>query len=214
MNNGRITGNISTIALVTLSLAVLAIGGAALFVTSARHGGERGLVATTTVALASTTVATTSTPAESVVAQKKSAAPPRFALCTANDLTGMADWQSTGRSLAGDLSITNSSRASCSLSHDDYLQIMSDDQVLPVSQATNTTAGAYEDLSPGSRADLRFLWSNWCGESLLAPAYVRLILPKNGGYLRVPLIDPGGHPRSETPRCDAPGAYSSVSIWR
>ncbi|MDE1874535.1 MAG: hypothetical protein KGI79_01460 [Patescibacteria group bacterium] len=139
---------------------------------------------------------------------------PDFRLCTANDLTGMADWQGATGALAGTLRVTDSASSACSLSHDDYMQIMSGDQVLPVGQIADGSVNSYTDLQPRDSVSLRFVWYNWCDGALQAPASVRLILPLGGGYLQVPVIDSNGTPLSDAPACGSPQTYSSLAIWQ
>ena len=138
---------------------------------------------------------------------------PSFRLCSANDLTGMAHWQGATGALYGTLTLTNSSNTPCSLSHDDYLQILNGTNVLPVGQVANASASAYTDLGSGDSTDMNFLWRNWCGSGFSGTAFLRFIMPSNGGYLRVPVIDANGNNQTDTPRCDATGTYSSVAIW-
>ncbi|MBX4209533.1 DUF4232 domain-containing protein [Candidatus Parcubacteria bacterium] len=243
MNTKNTKGNSSTLSLVVLAIVVMAIGLVAVLtdIRRASYGTDAAAAALATTSASNATTTATSTAASSSVTAKaapkktsvtpaKAAAPVKtaatsstpvssntslkWALCTANDLTGTANWQGASGSLSGTLNITNSSKANCSLSHDVYLQILSGNQVLPVGQLGNADANSYTDLAPGDGVPLGFIWSNWCGASLSSAAYVRLILPTNGGYLRVPVIDAAGRAHYDAPRCDSPQAYSSVKIWQ
>ncbi|HEU0080522.1 MAG TPA: DUF4232 domain-containing protein [Candidatus Paceibacterota bacterium] len=132
-------------------------------------------------------------------------------LCTANDLTGMAALQGASGSLAGTLTVTNSSKRPCAFSHDVTLQILSGSTVLPVVQLQNVSAGSIADLQPGDSVDLRFMWSNWCRAALSAPGAVRLVLASSG-YLKVPFIASSGAPQYDSPRCDSQSLQSYVTI--
>lgn len=130
-------------------------------------------------------------------------------LCTANDLSGRASWVRSGSYLTGELVLKNS-RADCVLPRASSVSIYAGNTLLADRQTSRPAADAL--LKSGEEKKVRFTWSNWCGQTVSRPEYVRFTLPGDLGYLRVPLIDANGRALYDAPVCAASGLQSTVDL--
>lgn len=133
--------------------------------------------------------------------------------CTANDLTGSAEWYTNqDGSLGGRMKIVNSSSHPCSLSSDSQLSVLSGGRILPIVFGNQMEKGSYIDIESGQSTFISFTWSNWCGTRSSYNKSVRLVLPRNAGYVEAPVIDSLGRALSNMPRCDSSSSVSTLTI--
>ncbi len=219
---------------VVLALIVLGIGALIVMTGRSRARFEDASVAaqaaSTTASLATTSALAKSAakPAVKSTATAKPAAAPtpkaysyssstvvvgtNAPLCTANDLTGMAHLQGASGSVAGTVSVTNSSKRPCMFSHDVRLQLLSGNTALNIIQTANYSSGTLSDMMPGDTVDLGFVWGNWCRSALSSAASVRVMLASGEGYLKVPFIAADGRAQSDSPSCVASSTQSYIYI--
>lgn len=136
---------------------------------------------------------------------------PQGRACTANDLTGKASWSTNGTYLTGTLRVKNASQTECVLSKNFSLSIYSGTELITSNQTSSPRQSAL--LRAGAEKDIWFSWSNWCGSNITRSAFVRLDLPENRGYIRVPVIDSYGYAQSGNPSCQNQNGGSDIDTW-
>lgn len=145
------------------------------------------------------------------MAQEEPMPEPIGRVCYANDLTGKASWSTNGTYLTGTVRIKNSSQTDCVLSKDFSLSMYLDTELVTRKQTSNPSQSIL--LTPGAEKDIWFSWSNWCGANSSRSAFIRVDLPENQGYLRIPVIDSLGYAQSGYPTCQNRTKDSSIETW-
>jgi len=133
---------------------------------------------------------------------------------TVEELTATATWQGATGSLAGRILFTN--RGSAPLTLQGVPQVAIQDvagATLEVQAEPMPGSGAVlpVTLLPGGRAEVPFVWRNYCGPKLAGPLSLRVTLP-GGQQVIAPVLDPTGAPLGDTPRCDEANAPSSLAV--
>jgi uncharacterized protein DUF4232 len=134
--------------------------------------------------------------------------------CAADDLAMAAGgWGGATGSMAGGATLINVSIDRCRLSGKPAVELLTNGRVITSRAARPSTDGEPIVLPPGGVAGVITVWMNWCGDPPELPLRLRLVLPDDGGTL-VGVIRPwanmGAH--VQVPRCDAPGADSTIGV--
>jgi len=145
--------------------------------------------------------------------------PPGTRVCTPADLTATADWQGATGSMAGGIGVTNVNSTACVLDGPPKLVVIkAGTTTMPTAySAAGAGAGGTEPpgpglLEPGDHGSWWVFWTNWCGQDLV-PTSVTVTLPDGGGtVVAVAGSSTPGPGMGGTPRCDAPGSPSSLTV--
>jgi uncharacterized repeat protein (TIGR01451 family) len=145
--------------------------------------------------------------------------PPTTRVCTPDDLTATAEWQGATGSMAGAIRVTNVSSSAC--------VVDGPPKVALIKAGTTTMPTAYSAsqvlpggtgppgpglLEPGDQGSWWLFWTNWCGRDLV-PTTVAVTLPDGGGtVVAVAGSSTPGPGMGGTPRCDAPGSPSPLTV--
>ncbi|MEN6408652.1 MAG: DUF4232 domain-containing protein, partial [Anaerolineaceae bacterium] len=127
------------------------------------------------------------------------------AACKLPQMIILADYTSAASPLVGELTFTNMSGAACQIGGVPIVQMVTSKQKdMKVQQTPASASEAPITLNSGESLKAQFTWSNWCGD---APEGVIFMVSLSGytGNIAVPLQDPNGQPRLETPKCDQSG---------
>ena len=107
--------------------------------------------------------------------------------------------------------LTNRGATACTLQGRPRIQLVdTGGHPLPIEEKVSPEPDDRFVLQPGQRASAAFVWRNWCRPSPVGPLSVLLTLPGGGGQLTV--RNGQGGSGSETPRCDAPTAASTLVV--
>jgi hypothetical protein len=141
---------------------------------------------------------------------------PAAQACTTDDLTGSASWQGATGSLAGSLTLFNVGDATCVLPGQIHAELVDGNgqtlAVDTVAAPAGTAPSAGVALPPAWRGSVGLVWRNWCHGSVRGPIAVRLALGTGAAHqVTVVVTGPDGQPPAGMPRCDAPGARSTLS---
>ena len=137
--------------------------------------------------------------------------------CRGSDLTAQGGWQGADGALAGALVVANAAAAPCALQGRPAVQLVDSrgfflaTTAAPLPTAT-VAAAAPVTLPPGGQAVARFLWRNWCDAPPGGALSLVVRLPGDLAPLTVPATAADGRPQRDTPRCDAPGAGSTLAV--
>jgi len=145
--------------------------------------------------------------------------PPTTRVCAPGDLTATAEWQGATGSMAGGIGVTNVSPTACVLDGPPRLAlIIAGSTTMPTAYSASlvlpggTTPPGPGLLEPGDQGRWWLSWTNWCGGDLV-PTTLAVTLPDGSGTVAaVPASSPPGPGMSGKPRCDAPGAPSSLTV--
>ncbi len=150
------------------------------------------------------------------------AAPPHGPPCRAADLEiGRAFLDGATGSLAGGFTLANTGPRACVVEGVPRVELVDGGgRTLPVSQADpGSRRGQPVELEPGQAvpnlraepppgvATVFLVWMNWCHAAPVGPVRFRVWLP-DGSLIGRARADRGGN----TPRCDSPGAASTLSV--
>ncbi|HEX5501506.1 MAG TPA: DUF4232 domain-containing protein [Thermomicrobiales bacterium] len=132
--------------------------------------------------------------------------------CAAGDLAASLAWQGATGALGGPLVFVNQSHAPCALTGRPGVALVDGQgRTLSAQQQdgppVHGATGAGVILQPQQGAIAIVQWRNWCGQPPAAPLAALVTLPGNGGQLRAVIPGPPA-----TPRCDQPGAPSTLAI--
>jgi hypothetical protein len=150
-----------------------------------------------------------SAPPRPAAPARPGAVPPGTPACTADRLHATAGWEGATGSLAGWVRVTSRAGASCSLRGYPAIQLLDQQgRALP----TRTGRAGRSQVTPvlvrpGTAATVTFVWRNWCAPR---PGLLGLRVTLPGGGSVVPAVE-APTPRELAPRCDAPGAPSTLS---
>lgn len=146
--------------------------------------------------------------------------PPGTRTCAPADLTATAAWGGTTGSIAGSIRVTNVSSTACVLDGPPELVVIkAGTKTMPTTYSVAAGPGPSGTqppgpglLEPGDHGVWWLSWGNWCGQDLV-PTTAVVTLPDGSGSLiagpgsSTPNLGIGG-----TPRCDAQGSPSSLSV--
>jgi hypothetical protein len=120
--------------------------------------------------------------------------------------------------LAGGVQVTNLGSSACVLTGPPQVELRADGATIDVTTTTYRSVNADQPseapavlLGPGEQAQAPWSWQNWC-EGPLTKFDVIVTLPDGSGPVLASYFGPGGQD-GETPRCDAPDAASTLSIF-
>jgi hypothetical protein len=146
------------------------------------------------------------------------AVPPGTSACTTAQVLIQHSWAGATGSLAGGVEVTNLGSSACALTGPPHVELRADGGPLAVTITTYRSVNADQPseappvlLGPGAQAQAPMVWSNWCGGPL-TKIVVIVRLPDGSGPVLASYVGPGGQD-GETPRCDAPGAGSSLDVF-
>lgn len=132
--------------------------------------------------------------------------------CKLPQMIILADYTSVSGPLVGEMTFTNMSGAACQIGGVPTVQMVTSKQKdMGVQQTPANASEAPITLNNGDSLKTQFTWSNWCGD---APEGVIFMVSLAGyhGSIAVPLQDPNGQPRLETPKCDKSGDPSTLTM--
>jgi hypothetical protein len=135
--------------------------------------------------------------------------------CTSADLAlDAGGWGGATGSLAGGAVVINVSSNPCRVGGRPALGLFAKkgDAIAGGGAAESGTAGDAVVLSPGGVASIITVWSNWCGAPPPRPLFLSLSLANGGGHLAAMIREIGPSSADEVPRCDAPGAGSTIGV--
>jgi Protein of unknown function (DUF4232)/Putative zinc-finger len=145
-------------------------------------------------------------------------------VCLPTSLAATADYQGATGSMAGSIILTNTGTEQCRLEGVPQVQLRDrSGQVLAVDQKTMSVDGNEQPvtLSPGQQASVFFVWSNWCPPgtpetSAASPIpggiSFQVTVVGNKGAIIAPAQHEDGSTVALLPRCDAPGATSTLAV--
>jgi len=133
--------------------------------------------------------------------------------CTSEDLALSAEgWGGATGSLAGGATVVNVSSATCAVAGRPASVLLDARGKVIARQASGPASSSdVVALPPGGVAGVTTVWQNWCGTPPRRPLSLRLSLPAGGGDLSA-VLRPGRGTLDGVPRCDAPGAGSTVGL--
>ncbi len=144
--------------------------------------------------------------------------------CGAAQLSAKASYQGATGSMAGAIIFTNSGSTQCTLQGTAEVTLIdANGDKLPVVQKMMSLDGSERPvtLDPGRQASLFFVWSNWCPAGTAETSSASPIsgglsflvtMRDSSGTVTVPVESVGSTNGNLTPRCDAPGRDSSLSV--
>jgi hypothetical protein len=160
-----------------------------------------------------------------LVACTPSASPGAVRLCSAADLSLTARWQGATGALAGGLRLDVTGPTGCALPGQLQVQLVdAQGQALLVDEVaaaalcddpqatTSCLSQTTVEVEPGHSALVRFVWQNWCDPPPSGSVGVEVTLPAEPRPLSAPIVDAAGNPSVDAPRCDAPGALSTLAV--
>lgn len=162
--------------------------------------------------------------AEDVPASPTPSADASVPNCQTRNLAATADYQGATGSMAGSIIVTNTGAEACRLSDVPKVRILDPNvQALTIDQKTMSVDGNLQPVTllPGQQASLFFVWSNWCPPGTLETTSAspvaggvsfQVALASDGDTLTAAARHEDGKPVSLLPRCDAPGAASTLSV--
>jgi uncharacterized protein DUF4232 len=138
--------------------------------------------------------------------------------CTTARALVQAGWGGAGGSLAGGVAVTNLGSSACVLAGPPHVELRADGATIEVVTTSYRSVNADQPseappvlLEPGEQAQAPWNWQNWCGGPL-TKLEVIVTLPDGSGPAQASYFGPGGQD-SETPRCDAPDAPSTLGVF-
>jgi hypothetical protein len=146
------------------------------------------------------------------------ALPSGTSLCTTAESRFEVGWDGATGSLAGDVAVTNRGSSACVVNGAPEVELRAGGTTIDVAVTTYRTLHADASqvappvlLEPGAQAHSFVLWSNYCGEPL-GQVVVFVTLPGTSQPVQASFAGPG-EDGSLTPRCDVPGAPSSLGVF-
>ena len=146
------------------------------------------------------------------------------AACGVSQLSAKASYQGATGSMAGSIIFTNTGSDQCTLQGTaDVTLIDANGDKLPVVQKMMSLDGSEHQvtLDPGTQASLFFVWSNWCpagtaetssASPISGGLSFQVTMRDSSGTVTAPVESVGSTNGNSTPRCDAPGRDSSLSV--
>lgn len=146
--------------------------------------------------------------------------PPGTRMCAPADLTATAGWDGATGLMAGSIRVTNVNSTACVLDGPPELVVIkAGTTTMPTAYSVAAgpgPSGAQPPgpalLEPGDHGAWWLSWANWCGQDLV-PTTAVVTLPDGSGPL---IAGPGSSTPNPgiggTPRCDAQGSPSSLSV--
>jgi hypothetical protein len=134
--------------------------------------------------------------------------------CTSDDLVlSVGGWAGATGSLAGVASVLNLTPASCTVRGKPDVELL-DDRGIAIAHAAGDPASGSDlvVLPPGGIARVTIVWGNWCGDPPARPLQVRVSLPTGRETLLAAVDDTASGSAAAPPRCDSPGAGSSLGV--
>ncbi|MGI8872302.1 MAG: DUF4232 domain-containing protein [Candidatus Limnocylindria bacterium] len=143
------------------------------------------------------------------------ARPDSLPSCSARALALVASgWSGATGSLAGGALVVNVSSEPCRVAGKPAVGLLDATGAVVArgGAAEPGTAAEAVALPPGGVAVAAIVWTNWCAAAPPSPLSLRLDLPNGGGQLSAPLRAIGPIGGGSVPRCDAPGAASTIGV--
>lgn len=133
--------------------------------------------------------------------------------CRAGNLRATAGWQGATGSMAGPVTLTNTSKQACILLGP--LRVRLEDaagRTLAFSEPAPAAKQAEQDvlLAPGEKASALLHWSNWCGPRPGGMGLRVILLERLGQLVATAPDDLNG--MEGTPRCDAPSSKTLLTL--
>jgi Protein of unknown function (DUF4232) len=145
--------------------------------------------------------------------------------CSADDLDLSARWQRATGALAGGLRLEVTAATSCALPAQLQIALVDaqgqgmlvDEVAAPtLCDDTQSSNGCLSqptvEVEPGHSALVRFIWRNWCGPPPSGSVGLEVTLADEPALLSAPIVDVAGTLSTDTPRCDAPDAPSTLAV--
>jgi hypothetical protein len=162
---------------------------------------------------------TSPSPTAAAVTPTDTAIPDSVRACNAGDVAlGRISWQGATATMAGGFELVGTGSEPCTVAGRPAVELLDASgkplaiQVqelpgisLPVVLLPNLGTPRPDDGPVAGRADVLLYWTNWCGVDLTGHGTLRASIPGVG-------VLQGAFDQLSTPRCDAPGAPSVMSI--
>ena len=122
-------------------------------------------------------------------------------------------WEGATGSLAGGASVINISDTPCRVGGKPAVELL-DSSGSVIAAGSEATPGSADSvaLPSGGTAVAALVWDNWCGPAPHYPLSLRITLPQVGGQLTAALRGYFAGAMGALPRCDTPGAGSSIGV--
>ncbi len=134
--------------------------------------------------------------------------------CMPDDLVlNAGGWGGATGSMAGGANVLNLTQSSCTVGGKPGIELLDNRGSVIAHGAGEPASGSdLVVLPPGGVAGVTIVWGNWCGDPPARPLQVRLSLPIGGGALLAAVAEAAPGPPGALPRCDSPGAGSSLGV--
>lgn len=132
--------------------------------------------------------------------------------CKLPQMIVLAEYTGVTGPLQGEMTFTNMSGSTCHIGGVPSLQLVTPGQKdMGVKQAESNVSSSPITLKQGDSVKSAFTWTNWCGDAPKGVIFM-VSLPGYTGNLAVPVQDPNGQPRLETPKCETSSDPSTISV--